>query len=639
MKYIIGVFLAGVIAVFGVLLYFYAGVRFEAYKIVHYAPPLSTKIYDRNGILVANLFEKEHRSFVSYDDIPPKVIEALVAMEDTAFFEHQGINFEAIFRAVIKDIQAMKFVEGASTITQQLVKNSVLTREKTIVRKLKEVVLAYKIEQELTKEEIIERYLNHIYFGHGYYGIKTASEGYFRKSLASLSLKEVAMLVGLPRAPSFYDPTRHLDISLSRANKVLFRMKNLGWISEDEYQKAQSETPLVYDDTLTKNRAPYVVDTVLKELSGKFEDIKDGGYEIHLSIDIDLQERAKKDLYEGYEAIKKRDEQNETTATLNGAIVSMDQKTGEILALVGGIDYEKSNFNRATQSKRQPGSSFKPFIYQIALNLGMSPLSKIADISRVYDIPESEEDWKPKNYEENYEGLLNLQEALIHSRNLATINLVSEIGLDAVYKELLRFGFRDVPYDLSLSLGTLGISPVDLSRMYTIFSNKGELSEPHLVTKIKDRFGQERAYNYPTRSVIDERQSYILSSILQKVVLRGTGRSAKVNGLQVAGKTGTTNSNVDAWFCGFAPGVQTIIWYGNDDNTPMRRYETGGRAAGRVFSSFMGYYLEKHPGTQREFVPPKGVISLDVKGEKVYFSDISKPPIIEEKAQEEKLIF
>jgi penicillin-binding protein 1A len=639
MRYFLIFVLLFIISIFGVLVYYYADVRFQAYKIIHYDPPLSSMIYDRNGKLIANLFEKEHRRFVEYNDIPPRIIEALVAMEDTAFFEHNGINFEAIFRAIIKDIKAMKFVEGASTITQQLVKNSVLTREKTIVRKLKEVVLSYKLEQDLTKEEILERYLNHIYFGHGYYGIKTAANGYFRKSLDELSLKEIAILIGLPRAPSFYDPTRHLDLSLSRANKVLFRMKNLGWISSEEYEEAQSSTPIVYDDTLTQNRAPYVVDTILKKLTKEFEDIKSGGYEIHLTIDLDLQEHAKKDLLLGYDLIKKRDDQNKTSATLNGALVSIDHSTGEVLSLVGGIDYKKSNFNRATQSKRQPGSSFKPFIYQIALDLGMSPLSKVADISRIYDIPESEEDWKPKNYEENYEGLLTLQEALIHSRNLATINLVSEIGLDSIYKEISRFGFKKVPYDLSISLGSFGVSPLELSKFYTIFSNHGTMIEPYMISSIKDRYGQIKNYGTTSRQLISEQQSYLLTSILQKVVKRGTGKKARVDGLQIAGKTGTTNDNIDAWFCGFSPQIQTIVWFGNDDNTPMKRYETGGRAAGPVFESFMSYYLSKNPGTKREFNVPNGVFEMTIGGEKVHFSDVSKPPSVDVKTQEEKLIF
>ena len=235
MKYIITIFFVGVSLLMAGFLYLYSQVRFDAYKIIDYTPKLTTQIFDRNDELIANIFEKEHRLYASYDEIPARMIEALVAIEDTSFFEHKGINFEAIFRALIKDIKAMRLVEGASTITQQLIKNAVLTRDKTIIRKLKEVVLAFKIENELTKEEILERYFNHVYFGHGYYGIKTAAQGYFHKDLDALSLKEIAILVGLPKAPSAYDPTRNFDLSLSRANRVLYRMHSLGWISDKSY--------------------------------------------------------------------------------------------------------------------------------------------------------------------------------------------------------------------------------------------------------------------------------------------------------------------------------------------------------------------------------------------------------------------
>ncbi|MBP6497186.1 MAG: transglycosylase domain-containing protein, partial [Campylobacteraceae bacterium] len=243
-KYLVTIFFMVMFAVLMGFIFVYAQIRFDAYKIIDYTPKLTTQIFDRNGELIANLFDEEHRLFVPYQEIPPRVVEALVATEDTSFFEHSGVNIEAIFRALVKDLKAMKMVEGASTITQQLIKNTVLTRQKTITRKINEAILAYKIETELSKEQILERYFNHVYFGHGYYGIKTAALGYFNKSLDALTLKEIGMLVGLPKAPSSYDPTRHMDLSLSRANHVVTRMYNLGWISEGEYNKAILEHPV-----------------------------------------------------------------------------------------------------------------------------------------------------------------------------------------------------------------------------------------------------------------------------------------------------------------------------------------------------------------------------------------------------------
>ncbi len=382
MKYIMTILTMLGFAVLMAIIFLYAQIRFDAYKIIDYTPKLTTQIYDRNGELVANLFDEENRLYVEFKDIPARVIEALVATEDTSFFEHNGINIEAIFRALIKDIHAMKMVEGASTITQQLIKNTVLTRQKTLTRKINEAILAYTVESSLTKEQILERYFNHVYFGHGYYGIKTAAQGYFNKPLDALSIKEIAMLVGLPKAPSSYDPTRHMDLSLSRANQVVNRMYTLGWISEAEYTKATLEHPMVYDETLTRNKAPYVVDEAIKSLSTEYDDIKKGGYKIYLSIDLKLQQLAHESLNFGYKGMVSRLGKDVNNSELNGAMVVMENSTGNVLALVGGIDYAKSSFNRATQSKRQPGSSFKPFLYQKALDWGYSPLSEIPDISR-----------------------------------------------------------------------------------------------------------------------------------------------------------------------------------------------------------------------------------------------------------------
>ena len=636
MKYIITIFFTGVFLAIAGLLYIYSEVRFDAYKIIDYNPKLSTQIYDRNGKLVANIFEEHHRLYVTYEEIPARVIEALVAIEDTSFFEHNGVNFEAIFRALIKDIKAMKMVEGASTITQQLVKNAVLTREKKIIRKLKEIVLAFKIENELTKEEILERYFNQVYFGHGYYGIKTAALGYFHKNLDALSLKEISILVGLPKAPSSYDPTRNIDLSLSRANRVLYRMNFLGWISEKEYRKGIASQPIVYDETLTKNRAPYVVDEVIKQASRQYEDFRTGGYKIHLGIDLRLQRLARKSLKFGYDEIFKRHPKDTNSTLINGALISIESKSGDILAMVGGVDYKTSHFNRAVQSKRQPGSSFKPFIYQKALDVGYSTMSEIPDISRVYTNKKTDEDWKPKNYEENFEGLLTLKEALVHSRNLATINLTNALGMDSVYKELKKDGFKKIPYDLSLALGSFGISPLDFSGFYSIFPNYGVKIEPLLIKKIINRFGDETIYESEKKRVTSAEQAFLMVDILRTTVERGTGRKAQVKGIETAGKTGTTNKNIDAWFCGFTPEIEVLVWYGNDDNSPMQRYETGGRVAGPAFANFVKGYMDIYPQTKRKFSIPDGVTQRKINGQREYFTKTSPLPKRDKLEENEK---
>jgi len=628
-----------VVAVGAFLLKIYSDIRFEAYKIINYSPKLTTQIFDRNNKLVANIFDKQNRIYVKYKDIPPRVVESLVAIEDTLFFEHSGINLEAIFRAAIKDIKAMKFVEGASTLTQQLVKDTLLTRNKTIMRKLKEAMLAIRVDAALSKEQIIERYLNQVYFGHGYYGIKTASEGYFHKNLSELTLKEIAMLVGLPKAPSAYNPAKHYDLSTARANMVLSRLYTLGWIDKKEYEKALNARPVVYDDTLSQNKAPYVVDEVIKRVSKRYKDLKTGGYKIYLSIDLQLQNLAKDALKFGYNQLLKRDG-NDTNSTLNGAMVAMDNHTGEVYAMVGGVDYKKSKYNRATQSKRQPGSSIKPFIYQLALNLGYNEATLIPDISRVYKDKAKDKDWTPRNYENNFEGMITLEDALVHSRNLATINLVNALGLENVYKSLKSLGFKGVPYDLSIALGSFGISPYEFAGYYTLFSNYGKMAKPLLIKKIVNKYGDEEVYKPVLKTINDPKQAFLMVDILRNVVLRGTGRNARIKGLETAGKTGTTNNYIDAWFCGFSPDMEVITWYGNDDNTPMKRHETGGRAAAPAFKYFMSRYLKLHPETRRKFQVPKGVGKF-VKGNRTYYyTDISKPPkqsnTIE---QTDKLIF
>ena len=642
MKYILSLLLVLALAVGGVLLYFYDQVRGDVKYIINYKPPLTTKIYDRNLNLIANIFDKENRVYAKYDEISPYVIEALLAIEDTSFFEHHGVNFDAIFRALIKDIKAGRFVEGASTITQQLVKNMVLTSKKKIERKIKEILLALELETKLSKEEILERYLNQIYFGHGYYGIKTAALGYFHKNLQDLTLKEAAMLVGLPRAPSFYDPTKHYEASSDRANRVISRMHQLGWIDDREFKEAIKETPLVYNDTLTKNRAPYVVDEVVRRLSKKIKDLRSGGYKIYTTIDLDKQQIAKNALIHGYENIKKRAKSKEQVSSLNGAMVVMNNKNGDILALIGGVDYKVSPFNRATQSKRQPGSAFKPFIYQIALNLGYSPASLIPDVARTFEYETNEsKKWQPKNYEKDFKGLITLREALVHSRNLATINLVNEIGLTNIYKGLKRFGFKNLPMDLSISLGNVALSPYELSSFYSIFSNYGVKVQPRLILKVEDRFGNMiYEQDIQKKELVKPEQAYLMIDILKDVVKRGTGRRARVDGLEVAGKTGTTNNYVDAWFCGFTPEYEAIVWFGKDDNTPLRKGEVGGIASAPVVGEFFRELLQEHPEMKRKFDIPKGVIVTKYRGKREVFTQISKPPVIENSPiLEDKLIF
>lgn len=611
MRYLLGFIVAVVLSGVLWLSFFYSELRVDLDHVIDYKPKLSTEFYDVNGELVANIFDGQNRKYAHYNEIPPRMIEALIAVEDTAFFEHDGVNLEAIFRAVIKDIQSMSLKEGASTITQQLIKNMVLTRERKFSRKLKEVILAYQIEKKLNKEQILERYLNEVYLGHGYYGVKTAAQGYFKKSLDTLSLKEIAILVGLPKAPSNYDPTRHLDLSIARANAVITRLKDLGWISKDEYISAINELPVVYDETLTQNKAPYVIDEAIKQLSTIYPDIKSGGYRVNLTIDLRLQNVAQNALQMGYDEILKRDN-NASTDKLNGAILVTNPQNGQILAMLGGIDYAKSNYNRVTQSTRQPGSSFKPFVYQIALNSGYSPASKVADVAMAFDgVGDDKKAWKPKNYAKDFAGFISLKEALTKSRNLATISLLVDVGFDNVWKKLGEFGFKNIPPNLSIALGSFGISMIDYSELYSVFAGLGRISKPYLINQITDRYGQSKEFKPSFREIEPAKQAYLMIDMMRSVVTSGTARRARIEGVEVAGKTGTTNNNIDAWFCGFTPDMQAIIWYGNDDNTPMRKIEGGGLTAAPVFAAFGREYFKIYPDAKKEFDVPSGVESDD----------------------------
>ena len=653
----------GFLSPFIVLGYFLLTNDYNIDKLVNYHPEVTTRIYDKNGDKIANIFNKKHRYYAKFEEIPPRIIEALVAIEDTTFFEHPGINIDAIFRAAIKVIRAGSAVEGASTITQQLVKNVLLTREKKLSRKIKEAIYSLKVERFLTKEQILERYLNEIYYGHGYYGIKTAADGYFHKKLADLTLKEMAILVGLPKAPSTYAPTKNYELSMGRANRVVKRMHILGWIDDSTYESALEELPEVYNTTLTQNKAPFIVDEVLRRSREKLaiDDIKTGGYEIYTTIDIRLQYAARESIKKAYDLSLKRIEDYKiydakrlarnpayevpadvNTSLLNGALVSLDSKTGDILALVGSYDYKISSYNRATQGRRQPGSAFKPFIYQVAVDLGYSGATQLVDISRTYKYEKDGEEkkWQPKNYEKNYKGLVSLREALIHSRNLATINLVNDIGLSQLLSQLKKFGIKNLPHDLSISLGTISLSPLELAKYYTSFSNHGVQVQPHLIRYVN----KNEITVYEKRDLVHvittPTQAYIMTTILRDVVQRGTGRRARARGIELAGKTGTTNNNVDGWFAGYSPTIETIVWFGNDDNTPMHRRETGGKISGPAFSNYYKNVLKLYPQIQRKFEQPEGIIEVDMNGKKEYFSDISKPPRVEmEVKAEEELLF
>lgn len=630
-------------------------------KVVHYKPNIALKILDRKDRLIANVFEDEFRYYAEFSEIPPKIIETLLAVEDTMFFEHGGINLDAIMRAMLKNIKSGGLNEGGSTITQQLVKNVALTMDRTLDRKLKEAVITLQVEKFLSKEEILEKYLNYIFLGNGFYGIKTAAYGYFDKELSNLTLKEIAMLMALPKAPSYYNPVTNLKASLARANTIIERLYSLGWIDKSEYEEALKEVPKVYNKTLTQNLAPYVVDEVLRQLS-YIKDLKTGGYVVKTNIDLDYQRVAQNALVEGYnnilkrlESSKKKDSSAESVeskedTTLNGAMVVTQSKSGNVLALVGGVDYAKSNFNRATQAKRQFGSTVKPFIYQIALDMGYSQATLISDVARRFgdanattnnesvlqenatEESEGEEredsTWKPKNYSGSFNGLVYLKDAIRRSLNLATVNLVDMIGFSKVYDEMNNYGFNNIPKDMSITLGSFVLSPMEAITQYSLFANYGMIVKPKLIRSIispEDKELLKQEDSTPT-AITTQSQSYLMIDMLKSVVNTGTGYRAKTPGIEIAGKTGTSNDNVDAWFSGFSPTLQVVVWYGRDNNTSIGENTTGGVISAPVARSFFSNILKVEPGLKRVFDVPQDTYKRTINGVEYYYTDKSRLP-------------
>ncbi|MDR1910872.1 MAG: PBP1A family penicillin-binding protein [Helicobacteraceae bacterium] len=678
--------------------YIARGLKVNTDPLVYYNPQLTTQVFDRNGELIANLFTDENRIYVPFDKIPSRLVEAIVAIEDTAFFEHRGVNFEAIFRAVYKMIRAGEAVEGASTITQQLVKNILLTSEKKLSRKIVEAVVATRIELALNKEQILERYVNAVFFGHGYYGARTASLGYFRKELNELSLKEIAILAGIPQSPNNFDPTRRFSAALSRANLVIKRMYDLGWISDAEYQAATMEVPKIYNDTLTRNRAPYAIDAIVAALKTDYPDLKSGGYVVHSTLDIEMQQAAEGALARGYQANVNRIEsyyRNEAKrynellklssardpnrtpedtaklkgeiaeiwksqaalmtkitpnaennysnwdineealgaklAQLNGALLTIEPQTGDLLAIVGGVDYQKSVFNRAFQARRQLGSAFKPFIYLAAFDLGYSPASRIADISRTYRYASGEDEeekiWRPTNYENNVVGIMTARDAVVNSRNLATINLIDSIGINILFDQVNAYLPKPLAHDMSFALGAHDLNLVEFSEYYTVISNYGERIKARAASDVVDRFGEKREFEINSTVVTKPEQAYLMINVLQDAVRRGTGRRARVTGIEIAGKTGTTNDSRDAWFVGISPDTQTIIWFGNDDDSPMGASATGGGFSAAVFADYYKELNGIRPERKRRFDVPAGVREMALGDKrKEIFTEISKPP-------------
>ena len=567
--------------------------------------PLPTKVYSADGKLIAK-FGLQNRIPVKLSQISPWMKYAILAAEDARFYEHGAIDIVGIMRALAVDIMSGRIVQGGSTITQQLVKNVYLTPSRTIKRKLKEVILAYRIEKELSKNKILGLYLNTVYFGEGAWGIEAAARTYFDTHASDLTITQSALLAGLVAAPSYYNPYKHPKRARQRTIYVLKRMYENHFITLEQYQ--QSMNANIYLKKPSKNLfgliiAPYFTDYIRTWLIDHFgeEVVYKSGLKVYTTLDTRLQRYAFIAVKSGLLSIKKKYD------GLQGALVAMDPKTGYVKALIGGFDYSKSQFNRALQAERQPGSSFKPIIYLTALTEGYLPDDTIADRPIVFRFDGKE--WRPQNYERVFHGTVTLMYALVHSVNVATINLLNAVGIGNVIRMAHQLGIKEkIPHNLSIALGSLSVKPIEMVRAYAAFDNYGLLPKPIFITKIVNKYGKVIYTAKPhLKRVFDTIDGFILTGMLRNVILYGTGRAARVIHRPLAGKTGTTNNYRDAWFVGYSPSLVCGVWVGYDDNRMIFRGATGARAALPIWIKFMSQALENKP--IETFPIPQGVTS------------------------------
>ncbi len=684
---------------------------------VQYQIPLS--IYSSEGLLIAQYGEKK-RSPISMNQVPPLLIKAFLAAEDASFFEHSGVDYKGLLRAGAKLLMTGEKKQGGSTITMQVTRNFLLSREKTYIRKIKEIILALQIEQKYSKNEILELYFNKIYLGHRSYGIAAAASTYYGEELKNLNLAQLAMIAGLPKAPSAYNPITDPQRALQRRNYVLRRMKELNYITETEFDAASHDpiTAQLHSNPI-ELYAPYIAEMVRQNLYEEYgEEVYTLGLNVYTTITGRLQQTADKALREtlyaydkrhGYRslphpnkpnysaddfikiadiysavvteladdkvtaqlqngqsltipfpnlawartfrttnskgpalktpadilqvndliAVRKNDKDEWELAQVpeaDAAFVALNAHNGAILALSGGYDYFHNKYNRVTQSFRQPGSGFKPIIYVTALEHGYTAASLINDAPVVVDDPDQEMEWRPENYSKKFFGPTPLRTALRKSRNLISIRLVRELGINTVLDTAQRFGFKpgQLPQGLSLALGSGEATPLQMATLFSIFANGGFLIEPYFIDRIEDLNHQIISQAHPKIAcpLCDEEQPvdngyaprvispqihFLMNSLLRDVVQRGTATRAKVlNRQDLAGKTGTTNDQRDAWFNGFSQGIAATAWLGFDDAKPLGRYETGGKAALPMWIDFMRVALKDKE--EQALIAPEGII-------------------------------
>jgi penicillin-binding protein 1A len=664
-----------------------------------YHPPIVSSMYAADGSLIGE-FYAERRVLLPLADMPTQLIQAFLAAEDSRFFEHPGLDFVGIMRAMLKNMRAGEIVQGGSTITQQVAKSLLLTPERTWTRKLKEAILAYRIDHYLTKDETLYIYLNQIYLGEGAYGVEAAAQTYFGKHVHELDLAECALLAGLPQAPSRYSPIRHFDHARERQHYVLQQMASLDHITTKEagdafQEKLQFATPKRWG----LKDMNYFTEQVRRDIEARYghDALYKQGLQIYTTLDPNAQAMAEKALDRGLRELDKRHgyrgahqsipqkkwreftqglvtnnkelAQNRVVEALvtgfdqkgkfyqldlgaakgqlpasatnwaasrrtgglfqpgdailvklerhlekqqpptwvvsleqepevQGALMAMNHHTGAVVCMVGGRDFEESQFNRAVQAIRQPGSSFKPIVYAAALDHGFSPASVLMDTPISFGDHSLQGRWTPANYDNRFWGPILLRNALIHSRNVVTVKLLQAIGVNTVRDYAKRLGINSpLTPNLSLALGASGLTLWEMLTAYSTFADQGERSDPYMVERVLDRHGQPlEQHQLRQEAVISPQTAYLMTHIMQGVIEEGTGRRARKLGRPAAGKTGTSNDLKDAWFMGYTPSILAGVWMGYDDvDLTLGNGETGGHAACPVWLYFMEDYLKDTP--------------------------------------------
>jgi len=584
-------------------------------------PTSPTVIIARDGTRLARLYDK-YKVYVPITQIPPVLREAVVAVEDERFYTHRGVDARGIMRAALANYRHEAITQGASTITQQLARNLFLTNRQTLDRKIQEALLAMQIERYYSKDEILERYLNLVYFGAGAYGVQAASHAYFGKDVSRLTLPEAAMLAGLIAAPSLYSPYADLERARDRQRHALERMVAARYITQAEADAAAAEKLHLTgapSNGIQSYRYPYFTTYVIAELVKDFgfDAVYRGGLTVYTTLDPRLEDLAQRAVTAGVEQGRA-----EGYGMHQGALVAEDPRTGQILAMVGGVGFSpKSQFNRAWQARRQPGSSFKGYVYSAAVDKGVPVSAVYQDAPVTYPAGDGT-DYRPQDDDHRYLGAISLRRAFELSRNIVAVRLANDIGIDTVVDYAHRMGItEDLEPDLSLALGTAVVSPLDMASGYSTVANHGIYTPPTAIRYVEDQYGLIALDNrFPQRkAALAPGTSFIMTTMMEGVIQEGTGYPNAIIGRPAAGKTGTTSDFRDAWFVGFVPQLTAAVWVGNDDYKPM--YESyGGNVPARIWARFMKSALKGTTAQAFDAMPS------DVEKVRICAGDRRAPP-------------